>query len=302
VSDRTYKSYAQAFSVFSEFCSMLGYDASSGASVQLLAEFIAWLSLAGRAAATISLYVAGIGFWHKIRMLKNPVDDALIHRLLSGIRRDKPAADIRQPITVHVLRKLIAILPSVTSTAYEACMLRAAFSIAFYGFLRLGEFTASSKKSTSDISLLATDVNIIGHVSRRAIEITLRRSKNNQRGPSQRLIIQPIKGRGECPVQAVIQYIAARPRDAAAFLCHYDLSPLTRHEFQRLLKQITTAAGLGEAQLSSHSFRIGAATEAAARGLTDEQIMAFGRWRSEAYRSYIRPSAIIPSTSLAAQP
>ncbi len=39
---------------------------------------------------------------------------------------------------------------------------------------------------------------------------------------------------------------------------------------------------------SSHSFRIGAATSAAQKGLTKHQIQTLGRWSSEAFQSYIR--------------
>ena len=39
---------------------------------------------------------------------------------------------------------------------------------------------------------------------------------------------------------------------------------------------------------SSHSFRIGAASAAAAAGIPDWQIQALGRWSSDCYRGYIR--------------
>ena len=38
-----------------------------------------------------------------------------------------------------------------------------------------------------------------------------------------------------------------------------------------------------------HSFRIGAATEAAINGVLTSQIQSMGRWRSQAVRTYIQP-------------
>jgi hypothetical protein len=47
-------------------------------------------------------------------------------------------------------------------------------------------------------------------------------------------------------------------------------------------------AGLNVKNYKSHSFRIGAATTAWAKGFSEEQIQQMGRWNSEAFKKYIR--------------
>ena len=42
----------------------------------------------------------------------------------------------------------------------------------------------------------------------------------------------------------------------------------------------------------NHSFRIGAATWAAAKGFTDTQIRQLGRWKSNAFLNYIRTPSL----------
>jgi integrase len=226
---------------------------------------------------------------HKIHMLPDPSSHDLIKRLLCGVRRGRTFDDSRHPITGNILLKLIEMLPSVTASRYESCMFKAAFSLAFFGFLRLGEFTSYSKKPQAEVTLLSTDVSVSRAAGRRVVVVQIRRSKNNQHGPAQQITIPSGRARYRCPVQAVVDYITARPQRAQAFLCHYDLTPLTRREFQRVLRKVAAAAGLREGHLTPHSFRIGAATEAASLGYSEVQIQSFGRWRSAAYRSYIRP-------------
>ena len=53
------------------------------------------------------------------------------------------------------------------------------------------------------------------------------------------------------------------------------------------LQAILLSAGL-PGDFSSHSFRIGAATSAARAGVPDHLIQVLGRWKSDAYKQYIR--------------
>jgi integrase len=62
------------------------------------------------------------------------------------------------------------------------------------------------------------------------------------------------------------------------------------------VKEALDQSGINSAQYSGHSFRSGAATTAVRRGMGDAMIQMLGRWKSDAYRAYIKT----PTSQLAA--
>ena len=76
-----------------------------------------------------------------------------------------------------------------------------------------------------------------------------------------------------------------------------DGRPLTRQQLSSSVQSILHGAGYA-GLYSGHSFRIGAATTAAARGVPDHLIKTLGHWSSDAYQIYIRtPVSSIVSVS-----
>ncbi|XP_067669993.1 uncharacterized protein [Haliotis asinina] len=84
------------------------------------------------------------------------------------------------------------------------------------------------------------------------------------------------------------QYLNIHPAQAVSAFIHFDGSNLTRYQFQAVVKKALAFSGLPTNNYISHSFRIGAATSAAANGLGQQVIQKFGRWGSDAFKSYIR--------------
>ena len=54
------------------------------------------------------------------------------------------------------------------------------------------------------------------------------------------------------------------------------------------VRRALATAGLDQRQYCGHSFRIGAATTAATRGMEDSIIKTLGRWKSLAYLDYVK--------------
>ena len=63
---------------------------------------------------------------------------------------------------------------------------------------------------------------------------------------------------------------------------------LTRDRLVAELRKVLSATDIRQSDYCGHSFRIGAATTAAQRGISDSTIQLLGRWESSAYLLYIR--------------
>jgi len=280
--------------VFNKFRAELNYTGS--ATTDQIAQFIAWLSLQQKAPATIKLYISAVSFWHKMGGQNDPTDCFVVHKLLCGVSRSGRSPDARMPITSQILQRLLSALPAVTNSSYERVMYAAAFTLAFYGFLRLGEFTSRSKREPGGLG--PNDVGLRRSRAGVVLQVLIKRCKNNQYGKPQTIMIAAIPNCVLCPVQNMQAYMAVRPRDPCGFFCHFNSAVLTRHEMQATLRRAVNFVGLSK-NITTHSFRIGAATAAAAAGCSDEDIKAFGRWRSGAYARYIRLPPLVPSARIA---
>ncbi len=97
---------------------------------------------------------------------------------------------------------------------------------------------------------------------------------------------------------AVLAYLPARGGGPGPLFRLSDGRPLTRIRFITRVRQALLTLGLSSGDYMGHSFRIGAATTAAERGLPSSMIQKLGRWRSTAFLGYIRttPHQLTPLT------
>ena len=70
--------------------------------------------------------------------------------------------------------------------------------------------------------------------------------------------------------------------------------------FSSSMKRSFRLAGISASNITTHSLRAGVATDAAAMQLPKTVIQRLRRWRSEAYKVYIRPN-VDQTASIAAQ-
>ena len=77
-----------------------------------------------------------------------------------------------------------------------------------------------------------------------------------------------------------------------AFFLNCDGSLVKRSQLVHIMKHQLASLAYDPALYNTHSFRIGRATDLATKGYSEAQIAIRGRWKSNAYKKYIKPTFI----------
>ena len=174
-------------------------------------------------------------------------------------------------------------------------MLWAACCLGLFAFLQSGEMTSPAGVTFDpDWHLTPMDVAVDSLERLSFIQVTLKGSKTDQACKGIKLYV----GRTNndlCPVAAMLTYLSVRGFDYGPLFTTEQGLPLTCAKLVTLLRAALVAAGIDPMQYSGHSFRTGAATTAAANGVSDATIQTLGRWASDSYVRYIH----LPQHSLA---
>ena len=157
-------------------------------------------------------------------------------------------------------------------------MFIAAINLAFFGFLRCGEFTTTACPDLKQAQHLCMK-NIVVYPSfdqPTSMRVHLKYSKTDPFGHGHTLPLF-VTGHKTCPVMAMHTYFNMRgfcPESPLFVLA--DNRPLTHTAFITMLRAVSGKLGLDSTLYAGHSFRIGAATTVAAAGLPDWLIQALG--------------------------
>ena len=217
-----------------------------------------------------------------------------LEQLLKGVKRLKPTSkDPRFPITPFILQKIHVVI-SREAQSPTNIMMWAACCLGYFAFLRAGEFTTQSNSHFKpECHLTPADISVDSHTNPSVMRIHLKQSKTDQL----RVGIDLFVGRtfnDLCPVAAMLAYLSIRGQTVGP-LFRIEGQCLTREALVKWLRATLLQAGIDPTHFSGHSFRIGAASTAAAKGVAESTVQTLGRWASDSYKRYIR----IPREELA---
>ena len=272
----TVKAYNTTLAQFQNFLSSLdsrykGLPANPGQVIL----FVADLFNQGLSASTIVSKMSAISYYHKLDNKPDPMSHFLVQKALSGVKRLATSSDVRLPITLSMLHRLVQCARHVVSIDYYIKLLQAMMVLSFFAFLRPGEVTTSSN------NLKFENVQICDQ----QIRVTFMSFKHHHGKPVTLLI--PAQTDAPCPVQALRAYLDVRGTSSGPLFCHPGAKPISYQCYSKWFQSLLKVMAIRDVY-GLHSFRIGAATLAASRNISSVLIQQMGRWHSNAYSRYIR--------------
>ena len=210
---------------------------------------------------------------------------------------NQPQRDSCLPISPDIHR-LLHHAWSDPSETYESRLLWVASCLGFFGFLRVGEFTARSASLTDPNIVSRGDVACGPGHPPPYLRIHLQSSKTD---PYKQGVFLSLGFTGKllCPVSAILSFLAVCLSHLSGPLLQFpDGCVLTRSFLVHAIRLALEAHGVNASHYSGHSFRIGAAKAAVHAVVPDHIIRMLGRWESSAYTVYIStPGSVLAGLS-----
>ena len=242
---------------------------------------------------SVKAYLSALRFLQISVGLPDPYASSSWPRLeyvLKGIRKPVTTGQgtkPRLPITPLVLRQIRSTWQPQAEEP-DVVMLWASFCLGFFGFMRAGEFTVPSDGSFDpQVHLTVGDIALDSHSAPTMMRVSLKASKTDPFRHGVHIFIG-LTDNELCPITAMLRYLAIRGNAPGPLFRFADGRYLTRQRLVDRLRRVLNEANINCSEYCGHSFRIGAATMAAARGIQDATIKMLGRWESSAYQRYIQ--------------
>ena len=287
VNERTLKKYLFQFEELVSFGRKIGTEVKLPVPTITITRYISYLYNKGHAWTTIRTYLSAINFVHKIKGYDPVCNSPVINYMKAGIQKEDRGKALLRPITKPLLNKIIYITENcMENTWFQKILIKACFLLMYYGCLRVGEISISN---SNEVNILRKSQITV--ISSKNLEISFHSYKHS-RGKTPSIVIRAQNG--YCPVEALKKYMDVRNeiRDNPMLFIDQERKTITREWLVRYLKTELSILGEDPSQYNTHSFRIGRTTDLYRSGVSERIIKAAGRWKTDAFRQYIRMDKI----------
>ncbi len=238
---------------------------------------------------TITSRVSAISYACSLNGLHDYGKTTLIKELLKGARAQTKTPDPRKPITEAMLNSIMRAVHWVIPTNERQTLFKCIFAWAFYGALRVSEYTQGS---LTDHNIRREHIWPAYEVDDIVYKLRFASYKSAPNGSDCDFIIGPAVSHETCPVKLMHKYLSFRGDDDGPLFLDYG-KPLKARTISDTLNTCTKFLGMESSVYTPHSFRIGRCTQWSLEGISESEIMSKGRWNSNAYMKYVRMNEVI---------
>ena len=236
--------------------------------------YITFLHNKGHPCSSISSSLSGINYYSKLAGFNDITSSFKAQQLIKSLK-DLDSPDNRKPVTLTILTSIFYALHDLC-TLYDCSLLRCAFLLAHTFALRLSEFSRSPHNLMFNQIVIEAD-----NLSIKFLHFKHKKSY----GLTHMVSSKP--GYDLCVVRTTRAYLALRGVAPGPFFLRHGKA-LTPYFVNTKLKMALSKCNIDPTNFSSHSLRIGAASDWAEKGLSESQMKARGRWSSNALHHYVR--------------
>lgn len=265
--------------------------------------FVHWLFETRKVTSnTANSYLSGLRYLHLLKGVDIPVlRPVIIEQLIKGkknlenIEKRQNQKPVRAPVTLTSMKLLKIEIKNWNSSRFNKAMVWTVCTTAFAGCLRIHELLCKKVDAFDpDFTLLKSDIKLnktdYKGTCIKVIQLRLKSPKEDRVGKGK--IIDVYESEGPlCPVRAMERWSRLNNQtgeDLPAFRWE-DGKCFTGKQLNKLLRRfLEPHLDYKQMKISSHSFRAGMATLLGTLGFGDEEIMAMGRWSSDAYLNYLK--------------
>ncbi|CAG2188983.1 unnamed protein product [Mytilus edulis] len=200
----TQKAYLHSMDIFVKFRESHGFSDVWPIPLDDLTSFIVYMFRKKLSHSTVSGYISGLSYFNKINNLEDNTQKFVVRKLIEGIKRlgGPNQKDTRLPITRDILEKLLRSLAVICKNGYETKLFMTSFSLAFHGFMRVGEITVDCKNKQMH-TVKFENIKLCDA----RLEVLLTSSKTDQFGSGTTIVISKQKNKNVCPVQIMANFM-----------------------------------------------------------------------------------------------
>ena len=230
----------------------------------------------------IRSFISGIAHFYKMKCILDPTKAPPVKQILKAYSKLPTTCNPRLPITKNILKQLLEYVANIYRDPFYQSAIYIVYSLMYKMALRISEICDYSSKFRHAITFDSCHLNS----ATKTFSVTLKTYKHSEQSTSYLLKCSPSL------YFFLSEYLKFRGLRPGPLICHRNGKPFSRKFVQFHLKRDLRCIGYNDKDFNTHSLRAGKATDLAMNGCSETQISVLGRWKTNAFKAYIKPQII----------